>query len=380
MFIDFNPVKVNVNVEPSQLDRNAFYSICLITENDFAPRTLQVTSLQDLLDNGFMRTDLAYDFSRIVLAQGTMDGIYIRSKRSSESYQEAFLVDQNSDYYFLTLDTKDITTIFEFNDFVNVQDEFKLQFFSLNEDVSLRVKDRKIVSYHYPFLVNSDTTTEEKFKNYYINKSYGFNTLPMFSDGFEDYFLFDQNNIALFDEDNKLLLEKQDMNKDESDKVLSAFPEAGWIARCGYKFPSLVQWLHKFIAKTESFKIKQIPNLSSTSVVIQGLRVVEGSGLTGQGVLIKEQVSLDWLKWAIQQNVWKLLYTSENINATQDGLQVVENALKEVLDIAVEQKIFSQYKITHKELDRNNNKASFKFSATLMQSILNAEVEGTVYH
>ena len=48
--IDFSPIKVNIQVEDLQLQSDAFYTVCFITESDIAPRTLEVTQLSQLLD------------------------------------------------------------------------------------------------------------------------------------------------------------------------------------------------------------------------------------------------------------------------------------------------------------------------------------------
>ena len=100
---DFNPVDVKLNIENPSIERYAFYSLCFITESNIAPRTLKVTRLQDLLDNGYSRLDLAYNFCVGVFSQQGMDTVYIRAKRSFESYVEAYNSDDNSMYYFVEI-------------------------------------------------------------------------------------------------------------------------------------------------------------------------------------------------------------------------------------------------------------------------------------
>ena len=54
--------------------------------------------------------------------------------------------------------------------------------------------------------------------------------------------------------------------------------------------------------------------------------------------------------------------------------------MKEVLDVAVDEGIFSTYQITQRVVDANTAKASFKFTAYLVYSILGVDkVEGVVY-
>ena len=138
--------------------------------------------------------------------------------------------------------------------------------------------------------------------------------------------------------------------------------------------------MHKFIAGVDDFRLTTIPNLSTTSIKILGWRSTEGSGVTGQGVVINEQVSLDWVRYAITKNVWNLLYQSGKVDATSEGVVLIENKIKEVLDVAVIEGIFSEYRLLGNTLDRQQNNATYKFKAKLTYSILNADIEGVVYN
>ena len=89
----------------------------------------------------------------------------------------------------------------------------------------------------------------------------------------------------------------------------------------------------------------------------------------------------DWLIWAIQRNLWKILYTKEKVPQTNSGSILMENGLKEVLDVAVTENHFSDYRITEVTQDRRTNKLSMKFSATLVHTISGVDkVEGTIYN
>ena len=163
-----------------------------------------------------------------------------------------------------------------------------------------------------------------------------------------------------------------------------AYPEAAWIASCGNKFPSRVQWLHKHLSKVDVLPSKGLKDKlpesgypNTTSIVMKNIATV-GSGKTSQGVPIHEQVSLDWVKWAIRQRVWKTLYTQNKINATEGGIDLIVNEIKYILDIAVEQGIFTQYKIGETKLDRNTNNLQVKFTASLTHTILEVEVNGSL--
>lgn len=165
-----------------------------------------------------------------------------------------------------------------------------------------------------------------------------------------------------------------------------AYPEAAWIGYCGDSFPSKVQWLHKYLSKVDVLPEKglkdKLPDSgypNTTSMVMKN-RATVGSGKTSEGVPIHEQVSLDWVKWAISRKVWRLLYTKDKISATEGGKELIVNEVKDVLNIAVEEGIFVKYDISDVILNSRNNTISIKFSAELEHTILYVDVSGSLYH
>ena len=147
MELNLTPVKVDIVTEIPTTTKDAFYNLCFIADNNEAPRTIEITQLDDLLSNGYKVTDSAYDFCNSVFLQNGIDKVYIRAKRSCETYEEAFDADDNSTYYYCVIQSKDISVVLKFNDYINTVDQFKLQFFSSKDDVSELIKNRKIVFY-----------------------------------------------------------------------------------------------------------------------------------------------------------------------------------------------------------------------------------------
>ena len=147
MELNLTPVKVDIVTEIPTTTKDAFYNLCFIADNNEAPRTIEITQLDDLLSNGYKVTDSAYDFCNSVFLQNGIDKVYIRAKRSGETYEEAFDADDNSTYYYCVIQSKDISVVLKFNDYINTVDQFKLQFFSSKDDVSELIKNRKIVFY-----------------------------------------------------------------------------------------------------------------------------------------------------------------------------------------------------------------------------------------
>lgn len=350
MNLNLAPVKVNIDIESLSLERDAFYNVCFITENETAPRTLEVSKLKDLLDNGYDRFSLAYNFCVGVLSQQGIPSIKIRAKRSVESYEDAFDAEDNTSYYFLVIESKDRDVVKLFNDYVDTSDDYKLLFYSSNSEA---ITSSELVQYYQDPVSSSDLvdTNKTTISNHYLNEA--FNTS------------YEIDNLSL-------------ATVEQLQQARLAYPEGAWIGLCGNKFPSSVQWLYKYLAKVDVVKDKTIPDLMSTTSLVMKDIATTGSGMTNQGIPIHEKVSIDWVKWALSRRVWNILYTKEKINATQGGLDLIINDIKMVLDLAVTESMFTKYQITETKLDRNTNTIQVKFTAELIHTILEVEVNGSL--
>lgn len=352
MNLNLSPIQVDISIEALSLEREAFYNVCFITENDTTPRTITTNSLKELLGAGYERTSLAYNFCVAVFSQQAIPTVTIRAKKSSESYEQAFSADTNFNYYFIVIESKDLTVIKNFNDYLVNSDNNKLQFYSSNNPT---IQGGKLVHYYHKLIqpISVSPTNEVNILNTYINTAYNLG-----------YIVPDLSTATTVDLQTARL----------------AYPEAAWIGLCGNSFPSSVQWLYKYLAKVDTIKDKKIPDLSSTSSIVVKNKATIGSGRTTQGVLIHEQISLDWVRWAIARKVWSTLYNSDKVNATQGGSEIITNDVKSVLEVAVEQDIFSTYNIIDITLNAKENKLSIRFNAMLTQSIMNVEVNGSLYY
>lgn len=377
--INTSPINIDINIESNVLTTDAFYQLCFISENDNAPRTIVVERLKDLLDNGYDRNSKAYNFCLGVFSQKQMNRVIIRSKRKSETYTQAYFSDDNSEYYYVVIESKDIDDIINFN--ISIQDELKLQYFSSSENVSDQIEGLKIVYYYQPYFGNGWLLYDSsKLVETDHGKWFSIGDIGNYSDGTGSW-SFDDARIADWDDTSNVQLEYQDLTEEEAQNKALEYPEGAWIGYCGWFFPSQVQWLYKNLNRVDYFDLKQIPNYSNTTIMLYlNDKSTVGTGKTAQDIDINEHISLDWVKFALQRKLWLSLYSNKKINATVYGLQSLENQIKEILDVSVEQGIFSSYIITDRKLDRINNKASFKFSATLTHSILGVDkVEGTIY-
>lgn len=166
MGFNLEPVRVSIGVETNTLSRDAFYNLCFITNNEEAPRTLKVERLKDLLDNGYDRSSLAYNFCVGVFAQQSIPFVYIRAKRAAESYEEAFSADDNNNYYYVVIESKELYEISEFNKYLVSVDDFKLQFHSSNSEDLWELSGDRIVSYYQEVLYSGSD------EDFYIDSSY----------------------------------------------------------------------------------------------------------------------------------------------------------------------------------------------------------------
>lgn len=172
-----------------------------------------------------------------------------------------------------------------------------------------------------------------------------------------------------------------DITQKEAQSKDLSYPEGAWIGVCGYYLPSEVQWLYKNFTKQKLNSTVVIPEIATTSYHndLNDDYSTLGSGKTTNGVYIHEKISIDWLRYAIQKRMWKLLYNNGKIGSTSTGIDFFKNELITVLKIAVDNNIISSYEIQSVVLDRVANKIAMKFSAELTHTIFSVAVTGSLY-
>lgn len=385
--LDYEPIEVELNVEQGNLTINAFYTVGFLTRHSSAPRTVTVHSLQDVLDAGYRRGSEAYNFVKGVLIQGQMNTVILRAVRATETYTDAYLADDNSSYYYVVIGSKLLADVLAFNTTLINEGGLKLQFFSTNIDVSSSVVGRKLVYYFYKF-ESSDPTTIQGFQDFPYLAWDGKSGVGLDSGHLLYLSPYEVNTIALTGGSEVLITQSDgsDLTLEQAQGRAIKYAEGAWIGYCGNFFPSQIQWLYKNIQNVDfstQDELDKIPNLSTTTVIMPkySAKSTLGSGKTCEGYPIHEVVSLDWVRYALQKKLWEVFYNSERVPATSAGLSLLENAVRYVLDIAVQQGIFESYIITERKLASSLNRASFKFEATLTQTILEVKkVEGTIYH
>lgn len=413
--LDKSPTKVNINIEqPVGLTYTAFESILFIAENNLLEdKEYKFEKLGEVIEAGFGYGSSTYNFCRSAFKVGRKCVVYVRLKRRDESYEDCYDKRDNSNFYYVVIESKNFRDIYNFNQ--HISKDTKLHFFSTYEDVGHLIGGMKVVYYWQPtyndflLLDNKDFVALDSERYIRLQGSgelfRDVDSFWMFDGGqgdietyryladedenvlwdFNEFLAYqqptvDNDNYVAWDEDGAIPLDNIDYTTpQEANNIPNFYPEAAWIARC-IGFPTRTQWLYKTLEGVEGFDVDNIPLNSNTSTYVRNSKVTLGTGCTAQGVRIEQQVFLDWLKWAIQHNMWNLLYTSEKVPATRGGLSLFEHRLKEPLDYSLDQQAISDYSITESKI-YDQDKVSFKFKITLMHSILGVDaVEGTVEH
>lgn len=169
----FEPVDVELSIENPTLERGAFYNLCFITENEVAPRTLEVTRLTDLLENGYSRLDLAYNFCVGVFAQQGISSVFVRAKREKETFIQAYNSDDNNKYYYVIIQSKNLEQVSIFREHLKNSQEDKLLFFSNVSSLEETEGMSGIsVEYFQDYTYTGDLVSLDD-RDYYLNKAYG---------------------------------------------------------------------------------------------------------------------------------------------------------------------------------------------------------------
>ena len=345
------PVVVNISLTQARLERYAFYTPAFISEReDFTDRSVEVFQLSDVIKAGYSQDSSAYIYCALAFAQTErVDSVILVAKKSNETYLEAYKESPINKYYFLSLESQNEDDVLEISDYLLLTDTYKLIFISKYEDVSLKLQGRRNIVWIWS----------------------------------SNFWFWDSSAIVCWDSNLDMELS------------IKQHPESAWISRCGNLFPSHVQWSCKeLIGVSTQDTFTPQPNVdydmtdhsqapfntpSNWYDGVMDYPVTWGDGTTCNGEWIDSVVFDDWLRWAIQRNVWKLFKNTPKINATDDGVEQIELKIREVLDFGVEQNGIISYKVTEKSYDRLSRSSSFKFNYTRVHSIIGViSINGTI--
>ena len=359
-----DPVNIQINIQQPVVTRYAFYTVGFISESDTATEYVEVFQLKDVLDNGYSVGSAAYIFCKILFAQNNRpESVILIAKKTTETYAQAYRRNRTRDYYFLVLESKDVNDVLSVSTLVSNLNDYKLIFFSTTENVTAQVQGIENIVWWY----------------------------------FTDYIISD--NGCYVASDSLFALQTE----------ISTYPEAAILGRCANSFPSTIQWSLKelndvtvespipnYYTDTQTWKfdsssvmlwdsgsesplesthiesfsqIYELFPLANYYAQVLDTPVTWGSGTTTAGEWIDIKVFTDWMKWAIQQRIWKLLRTSLKVPATEQGAEQIKLCLKEVLDFSVQQQGIEKYEIKQHILNRSSRSLSINFNFSYSHSI-----------
>lgn len=357
---DFNsPVVVEIEISSPKTERYSFYTPAFFSMNNTAKREVEVSSLKDVLNAGYSIDSPAYAWCSLAFKQeeSKVENIILIAQRDDETLLDSFKETNYHRYYFISSEEHDVDQVVELSEYMISSNINKLIFITKYEDLSSKLLGRRNIVWWWS----------------------------------TNFWFWDSNAIVAWD------------SGYDMESALHNYPEAAWISRCGSLFPSHVQWLCKelidvpieqpFFDMSKSrdyiWDIEQVNvlwdsgnNMTSQHTAdynyqddyippfkapstwymdVLGYNVTWGSGTTCSGEWIDNVVTDDWMKWAIQRNIWKLFKLSPKVNATQDGAEKIALKITEVLDFLIEQSGIRNYKITKIKYDRITRSSSFEF-------------------
>lgn len=357
---EFNsPVIVDISISPPQAERYSFYTPAFFSRNNTAKRDVEVEDLKQVLDAGYDVDSPAYAWCSLAFKQEDyrVDSIILVAQRDGETLLDSFKDSEFKRYYFISSEEHDVDQVLELSTYLKTIQKDKLIFITKYEDLSSKLMGIRNIVWWWS----------------------------------TNFWFWDSNAIVVWD------------SGYDMESAIYNYPEAAWISRCGSIFPSQVQWLCKELidvpieqpffdsshTRDYIWDIEQVNVLwdsgkdvtsqhtadynyqndfippfktpSTWYMDVLGYNVTWGSGTTCNGEWIDNIVTDDWMKWAIQRNIWKLFKLSPKVNATQDGLEKITLKITEVLNFLIDQNGIRSYRITKATFDRLTRSSSFEF-------------------
>lgn len=389
-------VKINISSSSGYLDANALQTTLFITESETPKKAIVVTKLKDLLDFGYKRESVAYNFCLGVSLNKKGSRVIVVGKGKDESYVDALKRVPAKVFYFICLESKLSEDVLSVHTNIIASKQEKLIFTSSNEDLSEVYSgcDRLVYYYcdsldfkdiyqHY-LLYDSEEIVEmdtddlllvTEVKPEFYNQS--------FIEG-KSYLNTDDLKVISTDSNLNVILsdDSEETTQEEAQSYPLFYPEGAWIGRCCTAFPSEIQWLYKSFPKQLSNNSINFPKNSNTSLQYGSnpdLITVGCNKVSSLLCDINEQIGLDWLVMAIRKKLWLVLYQNEKVLPNEKGISLFKTALTSVLDNAKNLGLLSEWSNLQTQLNRVENNIGFTFDMKTTQTILTVKMTGEIY-
>ena len=142
------------------------------------------------------------------------------------------------------------------------------------------------------------------------------------------------------------------------------------VALVGNNKPSQAVWVNYPVPYNTGISVNTGSN-NTISFIANG-RVLLG-GKTSSGEWVDVVVFENWLKWAIQTQVFNLMRRVSKPSAIQ-----IENAINVPLEAGKQLGGITRYKVTTTDFDTRNRTASFEWKAQLTNAIHSTTISGIV--
>lgn len=174
----------------------------------------------------------------------------------------------------------------------------------------------------------------------------------------------------------------------------TSYPDAAWLGNCLVRDPGSQTWMFKTLNSitpdtlTAGQSDYALGKNCNVYVRIAGVNITQQGKMAG-GEYIDVIRGIDWLTARIKERAFTRLINAPKIGFTNAGIAVIETAVREQLDIALDQDLIAPepgYTVTvpdvldTDELDRQNRQLKgVRFRARLAGAIHYAEIRGEVY-
>lgn len=333
-------VNVQITRQTETVDRVSFGTPLFLVAVTTVTERVKTYSNIDAVGDDYNETDVAYKMAQAAFSQEIRPRrIMIGQKASAETYTEALsaIVDVNNDWYALAAETIDATEIKAIAAWMETRRKIYVA----------RSADADII-----------TTATTDVASFLSNAEYN-------------------RTIILYKAD-----------------AASSYADAAWLGDCLPRDPGSQTWKFKTLTTispdaltTSQTDLSKGKNANSY-IRISGVNIThEGKVASGEWIDIIR--GIDWLISRIEERIFTGQVNADKIGFTNAGIAVFETALREQLDIAMDQGLIAPepaYTVTVPDvldvdpIDRNNRELpGLEFRARLAGAIHVVEIRGQVY-
>ncbi len=333
-------VNVQITRQTESVDRASFGTPLFLVEVTTVDERVKSYSNIDAVADDYAATDVAYKMAQAAFSQEIRPNrVMIGQKADAETYVEALnaIVDVNNDWYGLAVETVAKADILLIAAWVEARTKIFVAR-SLDADIITSATDD----------LGSDLQVAE----------------------------YDRTALIF------------------TKAAATAYPDAAWLGNCLVRDPGSQTWKFKTLNGITPDSLTSSETDFATGKNVNTYVRVAGVNITQEGVMAGDEYidiirGIDWLTARIKERIFTRLVNAAKIPYTNAGIAVIETAVREQLDIALDQGLIAPepaYTVTvpdvldTDEINRQNRELiGVNFRARLAGAIHYTEVRGEVY-